>query len=68
MQGTVKFFNSSKGFGYITPSDGSKDVNVRSGNIQRDRGYKALSEGQKVEFDLSVGKQGRQAKNVRAVE
>ena len=36
MQGTVKFFNSSKGFGYITPSDGSKDVNVRSGDIQRD--------------------------------
>ncbi len=68
MQGAVKFFNSSKGFGYITPSDGSKDVNVRSGDIQRDGGYKGLSEGQKVEFDVSVGKQGRQAKNVRAVE
>ncbi len=43
-------------------------MNVRSGDIQRDGGYKALSEGQKVEFDLSVGQQGRQAKNVRKVE
>ncbi len=68
MQGTVKFFNSSKGFGYITPSDGSKDVSVRSGDIQRDSGYTPLAEGQKVEFDVSVGQQGRQAKNVRAVE
>ncbi len=68
MQGTVKFFNGSKGFGYITPSDGSKDVSVRSGDIQRDGGYKPLAEGQKVEFDLSVGQQGRQAKNVRTVE
>ncbi len=46
MQGTVKFFNSSKGFGYITPSDGSKDVNVRSGDIQRDGGRKTLVDGQ----------------------
>ena len=55
MQGTVKFFNGSKGFGYITPSDGSEDVNVRSGDIQRDGGYKALSEGQRVEFEVSEG-------------
>ena len=68
MKGTVKFFNKAKEFGQLTPSDGSKGVNVRSGNIQRDGGYKALSEGQKVEFDVSVGQQGRQAKNVRAVE
>lgn len=68
MKGTMKCFNKPKGFGHITPSDGSKDVNVRSGDIQRDGGYKALSEGQKVEFDVSVGQQGRQAKNVRAVE
>ena len=44
MQGTVKFFNTSKGFGYITPSDGLKDVNVRSGDIQRDGGHKTLDE------------------------
>ena len=68
MQGTVKFFNSSKGFGYITPSDGSKDVNVRSGDIRHDGGYKALSEGQKVEFEVSKGPQGPQAKNVRVVD
>ena len=68
MHGTVKFFNSSKGCGYITPSDGSKDVNVRSGDIQRDGSYKALSEGQKVEFEVSMGPQGPQAKNVRVVD
>ncbi len=68
MQGTVKFFNSSKGFGYITPSDGSKDVNVRSGDIQRGGAYKPLSTGQKVEFEVSEGPQGPQAKNVRVVE
>ena len=68
MQGTVKFFNSSKGFGYITPSEGSKDVNVRSGDIQCDGGYEALSEGQEVEFEVSMGPQGPQAKNVRVVE
>ncbi len=68
MQGTVKFFNSSKGFGYITPSDGSKDVNVRSGDMQRDGGYKALAEGQKVEFDVTEDPQGPQAKNVRVVD
>ncbi|MGB2985515.1 MAG: cold shock domain-containing protein [Phycisphaerae bacterium] len=67
MQGTVKLFNSSKGFGYITPSDGSKDVNVRSGDIQGDGGYKPLSEGQKVEFEVSEGPQGRQAENVNVV-
>ncbi len=68
MPDTVKFFNGSKGFGYITPSDGSKDVTVRSGDIQRDGGCKALSEGQNVEFEVSEGLQGLQAKNVRAVE
>ncbi len=68
MQGTVKFFNSSKGFGYITPSDDSREVNVRSSDIQRDGGYKALSEGQEVEFEVSMGPRGPQAKNVRVVE
>ena len=55
----VKFFNSSKGFEYITPSGGSKDVNVRSSDIQRNGGYKALSEGQEVEFELSEGRRGQ---------
>ncbi len=47
--------NLARPFGYITPSDGSKDVNVRSSDIQRNGGYKALSEGQEVEFEVSVG-------------
>ena len=55
-------------FGYITPPDGSKDVNVRSGDIHRDGGYKALSEGQQVEFEVSKRPQGPQAKNVRVVD
>ena len=46
MQGTVIFFKRFKEFGYITSSDGSKDVNVRSGDIQRDGGHKTLVEGQ----------------------
>ena len=45
MRGTVKFFNSSKGLGSITPSEGSKGGNVRSGDIQRDGGHKTLVEG-----------------------
>ncbi len=68
MQGTVKFFDSSRGFGYITPSDSSNDVNIRSGDIQRDGCYKALSVGQKVEFEVSKGPLGPRAKNVRVVE
>ncbi len=68
MQGTVKFFNSSKGSGYISPSDGSKNVNVRYGDIQGCGGYGPLSEGRKVEFEVSEGPQSPQAKNVRVVE
>ncbi|MHC4697494.1 MAG: cold shock domain-containing protein [Planctomycetota bacterium] len=68
MQGTVKFLNTSRGFGYITPSGGSKDVNVRFGDIQHDGGYKPLSEGQKVGSEVSEGPQAPQAKNVRAVD
>ena len=68
MQGTVKFFNSSKGFGYIIPSDGSKVVNVRSSDIKCDGGFRTLSEGQEVEFEVSAGPQGPQAENVRVVD
>ena len=68
MQDTVKFLNVSHGFGHITPNDGSKDVNVRSGNIQHDGGYKALSEGQRVEFRDRKGPQKQQVSNVTVVE
>ena len=62
-QGTVKWFNSEKGFGFITPSDGSADVFVHFSAIASD-GYKALDEGQEVEFDVTQGQKGPQAENV----
>jgi CspA family cold shock protein len=68
MQGTVKFFNLAKGFGFITPSDGSKDVYVHSSGIQGDSGSQSLAEGQNVEFDITEGPKGPRAANVRAVE
>ena len=68
MQGTVKFFNTCKGFGYATPCDGSKDVNVRSGDIQHAGGYKPPFEGQKAEFEVSDDPQDPQGKNVSVAE
>jgi len=64
--GTVKFFNNEKGFGFITPSNGDKDVFVHFSNIQGD-GFKSLDEGQEVEFDVANGRKGPEAQNVRAV-
>ncbi len=57
MQGTVKWFNESKGFGFITPADGSKDVFVHFSAIQ-DKGFKTLTEGQKVQFSIQDGAKG----------
>ena len=62
-QGTVKWFNSEIGFGFITPSDGSADVFVHFSAIASD-GYKSLDEGQNVEFDVTQGQKGPQAENV----
>ncbi len=64
-QGTVKFFNAQKGFGFIEREDGD-DVFVHYSNIAGD-GYKSLDEGQRVEFDIGQGKKGDEAQNVRAV-
>jgi cold shock protein len=64
-QGTVKFFNSEKGFGFISREQGD-DVFVHFSNIQGD-GYKSLDEGQRVEFDVAPGRKGEEAQNVRVI-
>lgn len=63
MTGTVKWFNSEKGFGFITSDDG-EDVFVHFSAINA-QGFKSLEEGQKVEFDVESGQRGPQATNVR---
>ncbi len=65
--GTVKWFNDSKGFGFITPADGSKDCFVHHTAIEG-AGFKSLREGQQVEFEITEGEKGPAAKNVSASE
>ena len=62
-RGTVKWFSDQKGYGFITPEDGSKDVFVHHSAIQGD-GFKSLREGQSVEFEVTSGPKGPQASNV----
>ena len=62
-QGTVKWFNDSKGFGFITQDDASKDCFVHHSAIQGD-GFKTLNEGDRVEFDIVQGDKGPAAENV----
>ncbi|ABS61567.1 MULTISPECIES: cold shock domain-containing protein [Fervidobacterium] len=66
MKGTVKWFDSSKGYGFITGENG-QDVFVHFSAIQMD-GFKTLKEGDKVEFDIQNGQKGPQAANVKLVK
>jgi CspA family cold shock protein len=63
MTGTVKWFNDSKGYGFITPEDGSKDIFCHHSAIQSSQ--RSLQEGQQVEFDVKDGKKGPEAENVK---
>jgi CspA family cold shock protein len=64
--GTVKWFNESKGFGFIAPDDGGKDLFAHFSQIQGG-GFKTLTENQRVEFEATQGQKGPQASNIRAV-
>ncbi len=62
--GTVKWFNAEKGYGFITPDDGGKDVFAHYSGILGE-GYRSLDEGQKVEYEVTQGQKGPQATNIR---
>jgi cold shock protein len=64
--GTVKWFSDEKGFGFITPDEGSKDLFVHHSSIQAD-GYRSLAEGAKVEYESEQGDKGPKAINVRPI-
>lgn len=65
-QGTVKWFNGEKGFGFITPDDGAKDLFVHYSEIQG-TGYRSLEENQRVQFEVAQGAKGPQAVGVSVV-
>lgn len=65
-QGVVKWFNDQKGYGFISPDDGGKDLFVHHTSIQMD-GFKTLAEGEKVEYEVQQGQRGPSAANVRKV-
>ncbi len=64
--GTVKWFNTTKGYGFITPTDGGDDVFAHYSAIEM-KGYKTLKEGQQVEFEIQDGPKGPQASHIRTL-
>ena len=65
--GTVKWFNDTKGFGFITPENGGDDLFAHFSAIQS-QGFKTLREGQRVSFDVTTGPKGQQASNIREAD
>jgi len=65
--GTVKWFNDGKGFGFIAPADGSKDLFAHHSEIRNGGGFRTLAEGAQVEFEISQGPKGPQATNIRSL-
>jgi len=65
-KGTIKWFSDQKGYGFVTPEGGKKDVFVHYSALQGD-GFKSLREGEVVEFDITEGPKGEQAANVRKI-
>ncbi len=65
-EGTVKWFNADKGFGFISPADGGEDLFVHFSAIAAS-GYRSLDEGQRVSFEVTQGQKGLQASNVQAL-
>jgi CspA family cold shock protein len=63
--GTVKWFDAGKGFGFITPDGGGKDLFAHFNDIQNEGGFKSLAENQRVSFEVTQGKKGPQASNIR---
>ena len=63
--GTVKWFSQDKGFGFIAPDDGGKDLFAHFKEIQGGSGYKTLNENQRVQFEVTQGQKGPQASNIR---
>jgi CspA family cold shock protein len=64
--GTVKWFNDAKGFGFITPDEGSEDLFAHFSAIKAN-GFKSLQEGQRVSFEVSTGPKGKQASNIEPI-
>lgn len=65
--GTVKWFDDGKGFGFITPEAGGKDLFAHFSEIKGESGFKSLQENQRVEFEVKQGPKGLQAANIRAI-